>query len=317
MSVGNAADRSSVGTAPTAGGRAFAAHGDSLPWESQYAAPFPLGWYAEFLDEILRRGIQVVTFRDLFAGLDDYDHERRFPQEMAAWKRRTRFWHKPTLLIQHDVDYVPEFTHRMIEMELACGIRSNVLVFNALHGPEGGEPKRPYRLDFDLLRRAEAAGFVIGYHCNVVQRGVRTLEEAQAMFERDVLALREQVRVEYFCPHGGRAAEIDGKPLHNYDVPIPASLRGTIRWVYNKHGVTFDSGWSDGGIRKRTDETVDSLDLVGRFVPSMSRGRRYFVLVHPQRWGRHVVADVNPALAARPWYRSMLAKHAPSACGVP
>jgi hypothetical protein len=297
--------------AESLGSAALERHGRPFSWENEYAAAFPLGWYGKFLDEIRRRKIRVVTYRDLFAGLDDYDHEQRFPAEKSAWARRARFWHRPTLVIQHDVDYVPEFTHRMIEMEMACGIRSNVLVFNELHAPESGETKRPYELDFDLLRRAEAAGFVIGYHCNVVQRGVRTMAEAEATFEADVAALRKHVSIEYFCPHGGRAADIEGRSLHNYDVPIPQSLRRSLRWVYNRFGMRFDSIWSDGGIRKRAGDAVDGLDLVGTFVPSMSRGKRHFVLVHPQRWGHHVVPDLNPTLAERPWYRRVLAEHCP------
>ncbi|MDA1257666.1 MAG: hypothetical protein O3C10_07465 [Chloroflexi bacterium] len=293
----------------SAGRKALRDHGRAFAWESEYAAAFPLAWYADFLDEIVRRGIRVVTYRDLFAGVDDYDHEQRFPLEKAAWDSRTQDSHPPTLVIQHDVDYVPEFTHRMIEMEMACGIRSNVLVFNELHATESQEAKRPYGLDFDLLRRAEAAGFVIGYHNNVLQRGVRTLAEAEVKFEADVVALRKQVSIEYFCPHGGRAVEIDGKSMHNYDVPIPQSLRGTIRWVYNRFGVKFNSTWSDGGIRKRVGDAVDSLDLVGTYVPSMSPGRRYFVLVHPQRWGHQVEAKLNPTLAERPWFKRVIAAH--------
>ena len=89
---------------------------------------FPLPWYEAFLKRIVELGINVVTYRDLFAGLDDHDHENSFPKEQKHWNS-TRPKDRPTLIIQHDVDNHPFFTKRMVALEQLYGIRSNIFIF--------------------------------------------------------------------------------------------------------------------------------------------------------------------------------------------
>ena len=40
---------------------------------SEPLGDFPLDWYEDFLREIVRRDIRVVTFKELFEDSDDWD----------------------------------------------------------------------------------------------------------------------------------------------------------------------------------------------------------------------------------------------------
>src|SRR5438552_11034580 len=95
---------------------------------------FPLAFYEEFLREIKRLNIQVITYRDLFERSDDWNYRANFPGEYKQWQeshgarptgsiirrmfsammRRPKSDPRSTyLLIQHDVDGLPFFTKRM------------------------------------------------------------------------------------------------------------------------------------------------------------------------------------------------------------
>ena len=92
-------------------------------------ANFPLRWYEEFLNLIVRRNIQIITYQDLFGESDDWEYVSNYSREFGAWKEQVRDPQQRYLLLQHDVDDVPEFTKRMVAMEAFYGIRSNVFMF--------------------------------------------------------------------------------------------------------------------------------------------------------------------------------------------
>lgn len=264
---------------------------------------FPLSWYREFLREIRRRDIEILTYRDLFADSDDWDYESHYLAEYEAWLER-RDPKRIYLLIQHDVDLLPEFTRRMVALEMQHEIRSNIFLF---HERFSRREKTPvYDVDHAFFRGAEAAGFVIGYHQNALQLAGFDLERAVERYRADVAALREHYCIEFVVPHGGMGVVIDGVKRHNHDVPMPPELAGSVRWMYNRYGARFPVRWSDGGLRKCRDlERIRRTDLIGVFLDGLRPGSRNFCLVHPQRWGFHVQPDSNPLLAAEPWYRAL------------
>ncbi len=277
----------------------------------EYGSAFPLAAYAAWLDDMLDRGVVFLTYQDLFADCRDRDWESGYRNEYIKWKKRCDS-DRVYILLQHDVDFAPDFTRRMVALEADRGIRSNIFLFNELAGgypTDSPYDDTPYKLDTEFLQGAEAAGWTIGYHQNVVPRCNGTMASASHLFESDVHELRTMFQIEYFCPHGGRGAELDGKFRNNYDIEVPDSLSGTLRWVYNRYGLRYSGRWSDGGIRRVDDvEKLDALDLLGNFSQGLQRGHRYFVLTHPQLWGWNVQLEYNPALAARPWHRELMVR---------
>lgn len=272
---------------------------------------FPLGWYDEFLQEIRRRGIDVVTFRDLFAGSDDWNYTDHYSSEFAAWSAN-RDPDGIQLILQHDVDNHPSFTERMLALEAQHGVRSNVFIFRRRFTQSDG-PEAPYPIDYDFLKDAERAGFVIGYHQNAFQCAGFDLGRAVDVFREDVLHLREHFSIDFMVPHGGVGREINGVMHLNRDVPMPEEFEGNLRWVFNKYGPRFTGRFSDGGIRKSRDrDRLERTDLIGSFLDGLRPGTRNFVLVHPQRWGWRVGTGFNPILTELPWYRSMIARYADS-----
>ena len=270
---------------------------------------FPLAFYEQFLREIKRLGIQVITYRDLFDGSDDWDYRSKYPHEFKRWSKscdpRAMY-----LVLQHDVDVLPHFTQRMIAMEALYGFRSNIFIFRDRISRLGKRP--PYDIDHAFFQEAERNGFVIGYHQNALQLSEFDIDRAVERFRSDVEHLRRLYDIQFFVPHGGRGREIDGVMRYNVDVPMPPELEssaGRMRWVYNGYGPKFALTWSDGGISLLRDhKRTASLDIIKMFLHKLRPGTRNFALIHPQRWGYNLEPGKIPLLAEQPWYQRMCAE---------
>lgn len=283
---------------------------------AEYASAFPLSLYERFLQRLSEAGVVVLTYRDLFAESDDWDHASFYQREFQDWHRHRRNPAKRYVLIQHDVDFVPAFTKRMVAMERAYGVRSNVFLFTELAKARAADSPyddSPYDVDHDFFVEAERAGFVIGYHQNALSLTTGGMEEATARFATDVETLRRRYDVRFFCPHGGQGRIVDGVMMHNVDVPMPDRFVGDggLRWVYNRYGPKFSARYSDGGLRNVADpERLKRLDLAVDFLERLKPGERGFVLVHPQLWGWNVNPEYCSALNTQPWYRQALRENA-------
>ena len=273
-------------------------------------ANFPLSHFEEFLQEIRRLEIEVITFADLFELSDDWDYRANYPTEFALWRKNVRDPKKRYLLIQHDVDNHPSFTRRMVAMEAIYGVRSNIFIFNERYSEEQANP--PYDIDHEFFGEAEKRGFVIGYHQNALQLAGFELECAIERFRYDVAQLRKRYRIQFMVPHGGVGRQIHGVMHHNADVPLPPEFEGSggdLRWAYNKYGATFGLKWSDGGLRKERDpKRIGNFDLIRSFLHQIKPGTRARCLIHPQRWGFNIDVDANPLLAREAWYRQLIEK---------
>jgi len=271
-------------------------------------ANFPLGFYADFLAEINRLGIVVLTYDDLYADSDDWDYQSNYTAEFEHWQQHRRDPAKTYLLIQHDVDNHPHFTKRMVALEHVYGVRSNVFLFRNRFSQRVVDP--PYVVDHEFFQQAEQRGFVIGYHQNAFQLAGFDMEAAVQRYREDVAALRELYDVKYVVPHGGVGAEIDGEMMHNFSVPMPEELRTQLRWVFNGHAARFTTRWSDGGMRRMRDpKRIGEYDLIERFLHTLKPGTRNFCLVHPQRWGFNIEVDANPLLAEHEWYQQLCRRY--------
>lgn len=268
-------------------------------------ANFPLPWYEEFLQRLVDLEIEVITYRDLFDDSDDWDYRSNYKREFITWRKRVRNRKKRYLLIQHDVDNHPLFTKRMVAMEAVYGVRSNIFIFRQRYSIASEDP--PYEIDHEFFQEAQRCGFVIGYHQNALPWAGFDPQRAVEQYRSDVEHLRRLYDISFVVPHGGVGVELDGRMIHNLNVPMPVEFEGNLRWVYNGHGVRFADRFSDGGLRKTRDaQRIKGFDLVGGFLPKLKRGTRNFCLIHPQRWGYNVDPQQNPMLAEEPWYQEVL-----------
>lgn len=272
-----------------------------------YVNNFPIGFYREFLEEVVRQDIQIITYKDLFQNCSDRDYMSFYPEEFKQWKKK-RDKNKRFLLIQHDVDLNPHLTEEVVNMEREFGVRSNIFIFSKRWAVANPNPSYP--INHDFFKQAENEGFVIGYHQNALQRSEFNLQNAEQVYIDDINFLRDKYNIEFVVPHGGRGCEIDGKKFLNLDIDIPNQFKDSLRWVYNKYGVRFSRRVSDGGLRKCTDTSrLQQLDLTGTFLPSIKKGERAFLLTHPQRWGDNVIPNQTPLLASLPWYQQCCERH--------
>jgi len=270
---------------------------------------FPLEFFVDFLEFLYenREIIEVITYSDLDWG-DDFNYEKSYPQEWKNWNRQlkkgVRNPNKIYVLLQHDVDNLPERTLRILREEERLGIPSNVMLFhrriNRRHLQKTGELLyTDYNVDMEGFRRLQDKGFVFCYHSNAFDRAHFDVDKAMGIFEEDVKALRKHLDIRYFSPHGGPKSP-DGKT--NNSLQIPMSLRKSIRWVANRMTVRFKASFSDGGPNspKRDPSKRDLRDFVRTWRP----GNRYRVLVHPQYY--HSPCGVSRRLAEASWYNDLL-----------
>jgi hypothetical protein len=157
----------------------------------------------------------------------------------------------------------------------------------------------PYALDTELLATLQREeGFVVGYHSNAFEQSLFDTERALGIFTADVEALREKFDIAFFSAHGGTPGPDN---LNNRDLPVPESLRTSLRWVHNGHSPWFTATYSDGGINspKRDPARRD----LREFVRSWRPGGRYRVLTHPQYYS--FPCGRSPRLSGTPWYEEV------------
>ena len=253
-----------------------------------------------------RDQIQIHTYADL-PFKDDWNYECGYAEEWKRWKRWVKSdadaSSKVHLILQHDVDDLPNRTHEMLRLQMDLGIRSNVFIFRKsirrrLLDRDGILEERTYDLDHGLLGRCESGGWVVGYHSNAYEWAKFDLVKARQIFEEDVAALRDRYDVRFFCPHGGVR---DNEGNSNAILPLPESLRKKIRWVLNGHSISLSGSWSDGGLNgKRDPEGRDLRDFVRTWKP----GGRYRILIHPQYYGE--IWKRSKRLTGTSWYEESI-----------
>jgi hypothetical protein len=264
-----------------------------LPWE--YVSGF-----VDMLDRCRDR-VRVVTYDDLEWD-DDYDHVHKYPLELQNWRRQKNERHDERIhvLLQHDVDFAPERTNRLVELEIARDVPANVMIFARYHNrgrlaSRGELVFEPYAVDRALLRDAEREhGFVIGYHTCCVEHALWDLDEAVKVFEADLEAMRQDFDVRYFSPHGGVPGP-NGE--HNFDVPLTEQHIRQARWVHNRFSPSWRNDWSDGAFLTRP------ADDLREFVRAWLPGDRYRVLIHSQYYAEDFVR--HPKLEQVEWVQQV------------
>jgi hypothetical protein len=198
----------------------------------------------------------------------------------------------------------------MVAMESRYGIRSNIFIFKHRYTQKGIDKNYQKEIDHEFFKNAEKSGFVIGYHQNAFALSGFDMKQSVEIFKDDILFLRKLYDIMYFVPHGGVGSLVNGKMVHNVDVPIPTEFEKNLRWVFNRYGVRFTKKWSDGGLRKINNLfRVKGLDIVKQFLYKLKKGTRNFCLIHPQRWGFNIDKEQNRLLAKEKWYQEICEKY--------
>lgn len=272
---------------------------------------FPYRFHTDFIDHIadFPEIYQVITYRDLKWQPDD-SPAKGYPAEKAAWDHAMRSGEldsrKIYVLIQHDVDSQSQRSMRLARYEALRNVPSNIMIFNRRVDRKyltssGKVEYTPYDIDFELLRRIHAKGFVIGYHMNAYEQSNYQLERAREVFLNDIQQLKEKLPIEFFSAHGGSPGP---NQINNRDIDL-TEIEQNLIWVHNGITPKFDGNYSDGGINsiKRDPLERDLRDFVKTWQP----GKRYRVLTHPQYY--HDPVGRSPRLSGARWYEEVLATY--------
>lgn len=276
----------------------------------QNSGYFPFKFYEDFLNYVYqnREIIKVVSYDDFDWG-DDYGYEFNYVAERKNWQEKLKTGQvdpsKIYLVIQHDVDNVPELTLKAMEAEKKFGFYSNIMLFNnrvlRRHFQDTGEllfDTDRYQIDRKMWKKFENDGFVFCYHANPYEQSGFCKKKALEIFENDVVELRRDFNIRYFSPHGG-ARSPDGES--NNCLPIPEGLSNNIRWVANNHSMRFDGVFSDGGPNSKARDP--SKRNLKDFVATWKPGGRYRVLTHPQYYCDE--NSISERMNEASWYREM------------
>lgn len=242
---------------------------------------------------------EIITYDDLSWQEEDSPLEF-YPNEYKNWVKKADR-NKIYILLQHDVDFLPEKTHNLLEEELQCDIKSNVMIFNKrLDRPKLKENEllfTNYEIDKNLLKKCEKRGFIVGYHNNAVEQALYNLQNAEKIFKNDVGELKKSFNIKYFSAHGGvpNNEKINNTSMHyKYD--------RKLLWVHNKISVKFEKTYSDGGINGK-NTNPDERSLVS-FLNNMKCGKRYRILLHPQYYDNNV--KMNKNIENEVWYKNII-----------
>ena len=178
------------------------------------------------------------------------------------------------VLLQHDVDVMPDRTMRVLEMERAMGLRSNVMLMGrcvdrVTYERSGVLRHLPYALDFPRLSELEEEGFLFGYHCNAYERSDFDRKKSDRIVYDDLILLTNHLYIRWYSAHGG-PKDIEG--LSNHILLVPSHM-----WAaHNCAGqVMTDGTYTDSQLLRGGRDIFD-------FIDAMKPGGLYRILLHPQ-----------------------------------
>ena len=253
---------------------------------------FPFKYLLDFMRFLKSTDrFNIVTYDD-FDWQYDLDSKEIYKREFRIWTRAKKesedLSNKISVLLQFDVDGLPQITSRIVREMMKLDVPANIMLFTQrinrkLFADSGILEGTDYPIDDELFLKAQSNGFVIGYHTNAVERAGHDLNKAVGIFRQDLDDMRRRFPgLRFFSPHGGvRSAS----GLNNNDLPFNEVVNeelGTF-WVHNRHAPSFAGGFSDGGSVLRANDP-NRINLRAS-VKQWRIGNRYRVLLHPQFYG--------------------------------
>jgi len=272
-------------------------------------AYFPLTYLTDmfkFIDAHSDR-LSIMTYNDL-AGDSFTDYAQNYATEFKAWNDKIKSdpdaSKKAHLLFQYDIDNRTERMADLLSHPAHDSVPANIMLFNERIDRRrfkntGVVATTDYDIHADLLRKRQAEGFVIGYHCNAYELAGHDTDKAMEIFDRDMTRFQTDFGSRVFSAHGGVP---DAKGKNNNGLPYHPDWIGKAIWVHNGVNLRFHGVFSDGGHNspKRDPQGRDIRD----FFETLQPGKRYRMLLHPQYYG--VDYGVSKRFAGTPWYDRMI-----------
>ena len=216
----------------------------------------PKAYFLNSIKRLVDRGFGFTTWHDLIDGNCGNEEKRA--------------------IIQFDMDGGPNSMARLIDPLIELGVRGSIMIHNEAN--DWYEYKL-LDLDLDALKRAEAAGWCIGYHNNAlgnVQRldrlgdySYEVLAEAAKCFVADVDSLRQHFDIRTYTNHGGNVLN------HRLDMPAEANVICVDR-TNTEIWKPVNTMFSDGGFTARPAP-------LGKRVEKLEAGLHFF-RIHPVKY---------------------------------
>jgi len=252
--------------------------------------------------------IGLITYKDIFNGIDDFDYKNSYPAEKKSWLNRVKIdkalASKAHILIQYDLDSRPERAMRLLAHDSHKNVPANVMRF--FKRVDRRKLKTTdelsytdYPLDEGLLNEIEKNGSLIGYHSNCYERSHHDYELARSKMKSDIEGLSQLYNIEFYTAHGGIPC-LEGK--NNRDIHPLSEVSEEVRWVHNGATPFFNKQFSDGGHNSplRDPNNRDIRDFISAIKP----GGRYRILLHPQYYDSQFTSSKRYVEAQ--WYKSMI-----------
>lgn len=216
----------------------------------------PKSYFLGSIKRLVDRGFGFITWHDLI------DSKSNKVEKCA--------------IIQFDVDGGPNSMIRLIDPLIKLGVCGSIMIHNQAND---WYEYNIQDIDLDALKRAETAGWCIGYHNNAlnnVQRLDRlgdysneVLAEATECFIADVDSLRQHFDIRTFTNHGGNVLN------HRLDAPSQANVICVDR-LNAELWKPITTMFSDGGFTARPAP-------LGQRVEKLEAGL-HFLRIHPVKY---------------------------------
>lgn len=216
----------------------------------------PMAYLLRCVERLVDRNVGFITWHDLLDGW-------RADRETSA-------------LIQFDMDGGPKSMMRLIDPLLERGVRASIMLHRQSHD---WYETRFEDLDVDALKRAEAAGWCIGYHNNALNNTQRldrfgdyspqVMSEAAQRFADDVAFLKRHFDIRTYTNHGGNVLN------HRLDAPPEAHVVCVDR-TNTELWQPIRGMFSDGGFTARPHPLSQRIE-------ALSDGLHFF-RIHPVKY---------------------------------
>jgi len=245
-----------------------------------------------------RRDVRVLNYHQL-PWLDDWDFQNHYPAEYRrAFRSRPR--DMIDVVIQYDVDSLPENTVQALEVHEECRVPANVM----LRASRESADYHSWFYRFGELFALEQ--FALGYHCNAYVDAdfVRAAVVPRMLSDLQAMGTLHKLTIDFMSPHGGRRDDAGKTNVHVLADLADDPIFQKVRWVHNKYGPRFDGVFSDGGLLIPAYSANRDLPA---FVDTWKPGHRYRVLMHPQYYAED--HKHHEHLVEQEWYQYVMSTY--------
>ena len=233
---------------------------------------FTLGYYSEFLSNLIKKNYIVLTLKDY---LIDPDYNLNITDK--------KYPNSNILVLQHDVDRRPKNSLKKARLEHKLGIHST---YNFRTIPKTFQPK--------IIAEIADMGHEIGYHYENLTTTNGDYQQAIKDFEKNLARLRQYYPVKTICMHGSPLSQWDNRLLwQKYDYHDYGIL-GEPYFDLDYDNVFYITdaarSWNNGNVsvRDKVDSnhniTINHTDDIINLIQSDKAPSTIRLNTHPEHW---------------------------------